>query len=281
VSLVFRIEDYPRYRERVGGATYVDCTRRTDPARVQRPWLNLSAIHAGFGPPWVVQIWTKDAAGVLARGGALLERLRDEGTTLTVQITATGLGGSVWEPRAPAEPFRGLAELASIAGGPRHVTWRYDPVIPTVHRRERFRRLADRAAELGIARGVLNFLVPPGRYKRVDTRLAEALLGWGDGMPGYDEAWRSAVAAELVADAAERGLTLHACAESAALAEAVEGLQPAACGDHAWFVALSGRDPGRAASRGSRPACGCAVYCDVGLYGQWRRCHGCLYCYAG
>jgi hypothetical protein len=100
-------------------------------------------------------------------------------------------------------------------------------------------------------------------------------------MPGYDDGWRAEAAAEIVAAASERGLTVHACAETAALADRVQGLQPAACGDHAWFVEVSGRDPGRAASRGSRPACGCAAYCDVGLYGQRSRCHGCLYCYAG
>ena len=142
-------------------------------------------------------------------------------------------------------------------------------------------RDADRAARLGIVRAVANFLVPPGRYSRVDGRLAHDLPGWSGGMPGYDEGWRADVAAELVEDATARGLELHACAESAGLADRVPGLQPAACGDHAWFVALSGRDPGRAASRGSRPACGCAAYGDVGLYGQWRRCHGCRYCYAG
>lgn len=281
MSLVFRVEDYPRYLERAGGATYIDCTRRTDPARVERPWQNLRAIEERFGAPWIVQIWTKDAAGVLARGGDILRRLRDAGTTLAAQMTVTGLGASDWEPRAPAEPFAGVAPFAELAGGPSHVTWRYDPVIPTVHRRERFRRLADRAAALGIARGVLNFLVPPGRYQRVDARLGGDLPGWNQGLSWYDDAWRADVAAELVDDARERGITLHACAESAALSAAVSGLRPAACGDHAWFVDLSGRDPGRAPSRGSRRDCGCAAYCDVGLYGQWRHCHGCRYCYAG
>jgi hypothetical protein len=128
---------------------------------------------------------------------------------------------------------------------------------------------------------VINFLAPPGRYKRVDARLGAALPGWAEGMPGYDEGWRAGVAAELVEIAAAHSLQLAVCAESAALAEQVPGLEPAACGDYGWFVALSGRDPGRVATGGSRPGCGCAAYFDVGLYGQRRRCHGCLYCYAG
>ena len=281
MSFVFRLENYARYRERVGGATYVDVTRRTDPARVQRVWDNLQALVDAYGPPWVVQLWTKDAIGTLARGGSLLRRLLDQGTTLTAQMTVTGLGGTVWEPRVPSEPFSGVSDLIALTGGPDHVKWRYDPVIPTVHRLDRYRRLAEQAAGLGLGQCVINFLAAPGRYKRVDTRLAAALPGWGDGMPGYDEAWRSETAAELVQAGCESGFTVAVCAESAGLADRVDGLLPARCGDHNWFVVLSGHDPGRAPAKGSRPGCGCAAYFDVGLYGQRSRCHRCLYCYAG
>jgi hypothetical protein len=234
-----------------------------------------------YGAPWIVQLWTKDAAGVLARGGSVLRCLRRYGTTLAAQVTVTGLGGTVWEPRVPAEPFAGVADLMALIGGPEHVTWRYDPVIPTIHQLDRFRRLAERARALGITRCVVNFIAAPGRYKRVDVRLAPMLPGWSEGMPGYDEAWQAETAAQLVGAAADAGLMMAICAESAGLAGQVPGLRPAACGDHDWFVALSGRDPGRAPASGSRPGCGCAAYFDVGLYGQWRRCHRCLYCYAG
>jgi hypothetical protein len=281
MSLVFRLEDYPRYLERVGGATYIDATRRTDPARIGRVWGNLYAVVRAYGAPWIVQLWTKDAAGILAQGGSVLRCLLRYGTTLAAQVTVTGVSRTVWEPLTPAEPFAGVAELISLVGGPDHVKWRYDPIIPTVHRLERFRELAERAAALGITRCVINFLAPPGRYKRVDSRLANVLPGWSQGMPGYDDAWRAETAAQLLEVAADYDLTVAACAESAGLAGQVPGLQPAVCGDHDWFAVLSGRDPGRAPTTGSRPGCGCAAYFDVGLYGQRRRCHQCLYCYAG
>lgn len=281
MGFVFRLEDYARYQVRVGGATYVDVTRRTDPARIERVWDNLRAVIETYGAPWIVQLWTKDAAGVLARGGPLLQSLRAQGTTLTAQVTVTGLSGTVWEPYTPTEPFVGLSELIELMGGPDHVKWRYDPIIPTVHRLDRFRLLGKEAAALGIRRCVINFVAAPGRYKRVDARLAEVLAGWAEGMPGYDEAWKAKTAAELVEVAGEWGIAVAVCAESAGLVDLVPGLQPAVCGDHEWFVALSGQDPGRAPSSGSRPGCGCATYFDVGLYGQWRRCHRCLYCYAG
>jgi hypothetical protein len=281
MGFVFRLEDYPGYMQRVGRATYIDVTRRTDPARIDRVWGNLYAVVRAYGAPWIVQVWTKDAAGALAKGGSVLRCLRRYGTTLAAQLTVTGLGDTEWEPRAPAEPFAGAADLMTLLGGPDHIKWRYDPIIPTVHRLDRFRRLAGQAASLGITRCVINFLAPPGRYKRVDARLSAMLPGWSEGMPGYDATWQAEVAAQLVEVAGELGLVVAVCAESAALAESVPDLQPAACGDYDWFVALSGRDPGRVASKGSRPGCGCAAYFDVGLYGQRQRCHQCLYCYAG
>jgi hypothetical protein len=281
MSLVFRLEDYARYQERVGEATYIDVTRRTDPARIERVWDNLHAVVEAYGAPWIAQLWTKDAEGVLARGGSLLRRLLADGTTLAAQVTVTGLGHTVWEPLVPAEPFAGVADLIALLGGPDHVKWRYDPIIPTVHHPDRFRRLAEQAVALGISRCVINFVAPPGRYKRVDVRLSGALPGWNEGLPGYDDAWRAESAACLLGMADELGLIVAACAESTKLAAQVPGLQVAACGDHDWFVALSGQDPGRAPTSGSRPGCGCAAYFDVGLYGQRQRCHRCLYCYAG
>ena len=281
MSLVFRLEDYGRYMERVGQATYLDVTRRTDPARIPQVWQNLEAVVQAYGAPWVVQLWTKDAAAALSRGGPLLRRLLQENTTLAAQVTVTGLAGTIWEPSTPREPFAGVEDLIALAGGPDHVKWRYDPILPTVHRLERFVELAVQASVLGISRCVINFVAPPGRYKRVDARLAEVLPGWREGMPGYDEEWQRETAAQIVEVSREMGLSVAACAESAALAGPVQGLEAAACGDHDWFVSLSGVDPGRAPASGSRRGCGCAAYFDVGLYGQWRRCHQCLYCYAG
>jgi hypothetical protein len=279
MGLVFRLDEYPRYLGRVGDASVLDLTRRTDPACIDRVWVHLQAIVDSYGPPWILQLWTKNAARVLQRARSKLVPLVRQGTTLVAQVTVTGLNGTPWEPLVP-EPFAGVQELIELLGGPEHIKWRYDPVIPTVHRLDRFGRLAAQAAALGITRCVVNFLVPPGRYTRVDARLSAFLPGWSEGMPGYDGPWRAEAARQLVETATGLGLTVATCAEAASLAGQVPGLGRAACGDHDWFVALSGRDPGRATSQGSRPGCGCAAYFDVGLYGQWRRCHRCLYCYA-
>ncbi len=281
MPLTYRLADYGRYREQVGEATYIDITRRTDPARNPQAWENLREILLAYGPPWVVQLWTKDVQGALRLGEGLLSALRLAGTTITAQVTVTGLAGTIWEPLVPPDGFRYIPQLAQLIGGPEHITWRYDPIIPTLHDPARYRALAQQAAAVGIRRGVINFIAPPGRYPRVDRRLGPLLPGWAEGMPGYDLAWRQAIAEELVALAREAGISLSCCAECAVLSERVPGLGRAACGDYRWFVTLAGKSPLQVPFRGSRPGCGCARYFDVGSYGNWARCHRCAYCYAG
>ncbi|NLG50170.1 MAG: DUF1848 domain-containing protein [Chloroflexi bacterium] len=281
MGLVYRLADYEAYARRVGAATVIDLTRRTDPARASIVWERLRDVRDAYGAPWIVQVWTKNPAGVLALGQDLLRELMDAGTTVAAQVTVTGLAGTPWEPLVPADGLRALPRLAWLLGGAAHITWRYDPILPSVHSPERFTTLARQAAEAGISRGVINFVAAPGHYKRVDRRLQALLPGWAEGMPGYDAGWKEAVARELVEIAAEQGIALGCCAESAGLAGRVPGLRVAACGDYEWFAALSGQRPPRAPFRGSRPGCGCVPYFDVGMYGNWSRCHRCAYCYAG
>lgn len=281
MPFVYSLADYGRYRDRVQGATYIDISRRTDPARIGSLWDNLRQIVATYGAPWVVQIWTKDVEGILQQGGTLLEDLRQRGTTLTAQVTITGLAGSVWEPAVPRNALDHLPQLAALLGGVEHIKWRYDPIIPSVHSPERFDHLARRISAIDIHQAIINFIAPPGRYKRVDRRLAPLLPGWSEGLPTYDLDWQADVARELVDIATSHDIRLACCAESSALHARVAGLGRAACGDWAWFCRLSPREQPAPATRGSRPGCGCAAYYDVGNYGQWSKCHRCAYCYAG
>ena len=281
MGFAYRLEEFQGYRERVGDATYVDISRRTDPARIPGVWDNLREVVETYGPPWVVQVWTKDVRGVLAQRESLLRSLVAAGTTVTAQVTVTGLAGTVWEPAVPRDGLRYVIALADMIGGADHIKWRYDPIIPGIHDPDTFEALAHQAAASGITRGVINFVAPPGRYVRVDRRLRALLPGWAEGMPGYDLTWRESVARELVEIASHVGISLACCAECAALGDRVQGLGQARCGDYDWFAALSGRTPDRIPFRGSRPGCGCTRYFDVGSYGHWSRCHRCAYCYAG
>ena len=164
MPLIYRLEDYARYRERVGDATIIDVTRRTDPARIPEVWQRLRDVVAAYGAPWVVQVWTKDPAGVLRLGGDTLRALVGAGVTLAAQVTVTGLAGTVWEPHVPPDGLQAAAGLAALAGGPEHLAWRYDPVIPGVHTPERFRALTRSVADLGVQCGIINLVAAPGTY---------------------------------------------------------------------------------------------------------------------
>jgi hypothetical protein len=281
MPFTFSLAGYGEYADRVGAATYIDMSRRTDPACIPKVWQSLQQVELAFGAPWMLQLWTKDPAGVIRRGADILPRLRQAGTTITVQLTITGLAGSPWEPLVPVDAIRAIPELARLVGGVKHICWRYDPIIPGVHRSEVFRDLAQRIAGYGLERGVINFIAPPGRYKRVDRRLGTLIPGWQDDMPDYNSEWRQSIARELVVLAEPLGIRLACCAEESGLPQSVPGLARAACGDYAWFCSLSGRQPPVHIGKGSRLGCGCAPYYDIGSYGHWTQCHRCLYCYAG
>lgn len=77
-------------------------------------------------------IWTKDLRCALDAGRAVPADLMTRGTTVTVQLTVTGLAGTGWEPRVPSDVLDHL-DAATFIGGPEHLCWRYDPIIPTVH----------------------------------------------------------------------------------------------------------------------------------------------------
>ncbi len=280
MGLVYRLEDYASYHAVVGSATYIDVSRRTDPARIPFVWDRLKDILAAYGAPWVIQIWTKDPHGAALLGKTVIQEMLAQGTTITAQITATGLAGSVWEPRVPCDISSGLDGLAELIGGYEHICWRYDPIIPSAHTLTAFSSLAERMAAQGIHRGVLNFIAPPGRYVRVDRRMTQVLPAWPTLGQG-NEAEQARIAREIVAVASDLGIEMGCCAESSALSSQVPGLRAASCGDYAWFAQLAQTYPSQNTYQGSRKGCGCLHYFDVGSYGMRNRCFGCLYCYAG
>jgi len=132
--------------ERVGEATYVDVTRRTD--------RRASAVWTTCGP-WSRRLARRGSSNCgprtfpgIGAGGGLFRGLRLKGTTLAAQVTVTGLSGTQWSP-GRRQSFCRRGEVDRSSRRSEHVAWRYDPVIPTVHDLDRFRRLAAQGATLG------------------------------------------------------------------------------------------------------------------------------------
>ncbi len=278
----------------------LDFTRRTDPAFVPSVWDNLRDA-LDVTSPTVLHVWTKWPGRVADIGREILDALRKNGTIIAAQVTVNRYGRNL-EPRIPEN--HGLDRLVPLLGGFDHVTWRFDPVIPYVPFEERFLRTAEEMTNLGVRRLVVNTIAPPGRYKRVDRRLAAMWEWWTPERFGLDPEdarrdryvppplqrhtpsvwngwarWQYDVFSRIVELAQSFGFRVQPCAETAWLYGVVEGLSPAGCISQQWLASLGLLQD--IPLRPTRAGCGCVYTVDVGSYGHWSRCGGCRYCYAG
>jgi hypothetical protein len=275
--------------------TVISASRRTDLVAFFPEWLAAALRNKGVrvaGPRGrardvdldprsvhTVVLWSKNFRNLI-RNASGLRDLLGEYDQLFLHFTVTGLGGTPVEAGSPL-PSAALAQLsalAGIAGRPERVTVRLDPVLSwrdggsVRSNREFFGTLADAAAGCGVRDVRMSFAQ---WYKRARARAAARGFAFID--PPEEE--KRAVAAELAAAAAERGLTLHACTQP--LLAGVPGIRLSACIDGRLLERLH---PERApASRrkdaGQRAGCLCTESRDIGSYAQ--SCpHGCVYCYA-
>jgi hypothetical protein len=226
-----------------------------------------------------VVLWSKDFGNLLRNGHRLRDRLAvyDQ---IYLHFTVTGLGGSALEPGAPSylEALAQLPGLIGIAGDPRRVSVRFDPVVfweeeGTVRSNlPVFEAVSRAAASAGLRDIRMSFAQWYGKAKR---RAAARGLAFID--PPDEE--KRARAAGMAAFAAAHGLVLHACCQQ--VLAGVPGLEPSASNDgrlheelHPRREAVSFRK-----DRGQRTDCRCTESRDIGSYSQ--ACpHGCVYCYA-
>lgn len=179
---------------------------------------------------------------------------------------------------APAEALRQLAPLAALAGDPRRVSVRFDPLLSWREGGEVRSNLAhfEGIAAAAAAAGIMDVRTSFAQWYGKARRRAEAR-----GFPFVEppEAEKRSVAEALARTAAERGLALHACCQPALAG--VPGLRMSACIDGALLGSLHPRrEPAsRRLDRSQRTGCFCTESRDIGSYAQ--ACpHGCVYCYA-
>lgn len=226
-----------------------------------------------------VVLWSKNFGNVL-RNEAGLRDLLTEFSQLYLHFTVTGLGGTPVEPGAP-EPDEALGQLpalVALAGRPRRVSLRFDPIL---FWREGgrvrsnlgfFEKVAGAAAACGIRDIRMSFAQ---WYRKARRRASVRGLDILD--PSDEEKKTHAVA--LASEARARGLNLWACCQP--FLESVEGIRPSACIDGRLLGELHPcREPvSGAKDRSQRAGCLCTESLDIGSYAQTCP-HGCLYCYA-
>ena len=210
-------------------------------------------------------LWTKNPLPLLDR----LALLR--GWPCVFQFTLTGYGRDV-EPGLPdklqlVEAMKRLSE----AFGSERVIWRYDPVFLTdqysaAFHQKAFSQLA-RALKGVTVRCIISFL---DWYSPMERR-------FGSQRPQMiDEGQMQALAAAFGQTAAENGMRIFTCAETADLSGF--GLEHGCCIDRELLEQIGGRSLDLGKDRGQRAACGCAMSIDIGAYDTCPG--GCLYCYA-
>jgi len=274
--------------------TVISASRRTDLVAEYPEWLAgcLRRREAAAGPsgrPYLVDLapenvhtfvlWSKDFSNLLADRHGLRDLLAAY-DQLYLHFTITGLGATAVEPGAP-EPRRALAQipaLAALAGRPRRVSLRFDPVVfweeegRVRSNIDFFPAVAAAAAENGLADIRMSFAQWYGKAARRARARGFRFVDPPDGE-------KRARAAEMARLAAAKGLTLHACSQP--FLAGVPGLRPSACIDGALLESLhpKGAPASRRKDRGQRRDCLCTASKDIGSYEQ--ACpHGCVYCYA-
>ncbi len=273
----------------------ISASRRTDLAAHFPEWL-AEALSAGraavLGPsgrsrvvdlrPEAVHtfvLWSKDFAGLLQdRHG--LRCLLGRYDQLYFLLTVTGLGGTAIERGVPpaGDVLEQAGPLVELAGHPRRVSLRFDPVV---HWEEGggvrsnlafFEELARRAAALGIADIRFSFAQWYGKAVRRASRLGFEFVD--------PEPEAKLEAARGLAEIARRsGLNLLSCSQE--FLAAVPGIRPSACIDGRLLAELHPRhEPvSTVKDKSQRAECGCTESIDIGSYTQ--SCpHACIYCYA-
>lgn len=206
-----------------------------------------------------IVFWTRNPRPLMRH----LDELDARGFRYEFLYTLIGYPREI-DPHCPAstETFRELASRAPVV-------WRYDPVVLSEatdadwHRRQ-FARLA-RALEGATDTCKVSLVDAYAKTARRLRALEGTPFAFGDAP--HDPA----LMRDLAALAASHGIRLESCAETEDLRPS--GIPPGRCIDPERLGLPPGRkDPGQ------RPACGCAVSRDIGMYDSCR--FGCAYCYA-
>lgn len=266
----------------------VSVSRRTDIPAFYGKWF-MRRVHEGFagvvnpfgGQRYRVPLrrddvdclvfWSKDFTPFVAH----LETLDRLGYRFYFNCTVTALP-SVFE--SDVDRHAALRTLKHLAGcySPRHINWRFDPIILSSISDEAFyvRAFESLASELEglVERCYFSFVAFYGKVRR-NFRDLERAQGVQVAEPS--EPVRIELANRLAEVAAEHGITMYSCCSDYLLGERI---QKAHCIDGTLIERLFGPSEMPYRDKGTRPECGCTESADIGTYNTCP--HGCVYCYA-
>jgi len=215
--------------------------------------------------------WSKDFTPFVPH----LDTLDRRGDRFYFNYTLTGLP-AVFESHVDREAALKTLLYLSERYSPRHINWRFDPIILTSITGpdfwlEAFERLAARLAGR-VERCYFSFVT---EYEKVRHNFLQLLIRAGLGIlqPHPDE--KIALADRLAAIAQRYGMRMYSCCGDYLLSDWV---RKARCIDGEIIEQLFFPQGFRYREKPTRRECGCTESVDIGAYDTCP--HGCVYCYA-
>ena len=213
-----------------------------------------------------IVFWTKNPAPMLGRL-VLLQPF-----PYYFQFTLTAYGRDM-EPNVPPKGSQVIPTFQRLAEsiGPERVVWRYDPILlnqkySLAYHAHYFREIASLLS--GYTRTcIISFI---DHYRGADRRLKSC------GLIEINDPIKEKLAETLSQSARQYGMRLCTCAEEIDLSK--YGICHAKCIDGRLLDTLRGYAAGHTKDRNQRPACGCDLSVDIGMYSTCK--NGCAYCYA-
>jgi hypothetical protein len=219
-----------------------------------------------------VVLWTKRPRNLVEYQP--LRRCLERYSQLYIHLTVSGMGGTPLEGGIPPadDVLAGVPEVVRLAGDPRRVRLRFDPIVNLVLPDGRnytnlpfFGRVLETAAALRIPAVTTSWMTP---YPKVLRHLES--LGIRAVLPSPEQVRKQARA--LSGQARDAGVRLDFCC--------VPELPVSRCIDGALLSRFhpEGLHASTRKAGGQRPHCGCTESWDIGWYTP---CPGrCVYCYA-
>ena len=210
--------------------------------------------------------------------GPFIENLKiidDLGYKFYFNYTATGLPGefeSNVEKDAAIETLKLLSQMTS----PRHINWRFDPIIISSICDHNFyiRRFEELASEFEgvVERCYFSFVV---KYDKVKRNFAEFEKSKGVKIIDWSKDVKIELANELATIAERFGIEMFSCCGDYLVGERIK---KAHCVDGGTIEELFYPEPLEYRQKPTRQECGCTESTDIGAYDTCP--HGCVYCYA-
>jgi hypothetical protein len=205
-----------------------------------------------------------------------LKLINEMGYHSIFHFTITGLP-SVFETNlvkteVAVETLKRLSERYS----PKHITWRYDPIVISDRtsldfHAENFHRLASSLAG-HVKRCYFSYAVMYGRVERNFRWFQEKN---GINVTDPDPDLRRKLAGELEGIAKSKDIQLYTCCGDYLISDTIK---KARCVDSDLIGELFGIDCSGLRTKPTRKDCGCTESTDIGSYDTCP--HGCIYCYA-